>query len=166
MNSRSKHITHITFHEKRFRFKCQRYATFCCKLGGPRLTIKDVERIKKAGYNIENFLEPFDSESNNTSIIRGSLKNRENGSCIFLKFQADQNHYACSIYDFRPALCRLYPFDFETEDSNTIILKYIPCCRGLNAPDGKLIDERFITDHLLPPLLETLRFIRTSNKQA
>jgi len=88
--------------------------------------------------------------------MHGSLRNRKDGSCIFLKFDAKQNRYECSIYDFRPILCRLYPFDFDRVGSNIIVLKFIPCCRGLNNPNGKLVDEKFITNHLLAPLLEAI----------
>jgi Fe-S-cluster containining protein len=87
---------------------------------------------------------------------RGSLKNREDGACIFLKFDAKQNRYECSIYGFRPILCRLYPFDFDLVGPNSIVLKFIPCCRGLNNPDGELVDEGFITNNLLAALLERL----------
>jgi Fe-S-cluster containining protein len=139
------------------RFKCSRCATFCCKLGGPKLTRKDIERIKQAGYTVKDFLEPVpNNEFKGLSIMRGDLKNRKDGSCIFLKFDVKENRYACSIYDFRPALCRLYPFDFDWAGSNIILLNLIPCCRGLNLPDGDLVDEEFIANHLLDSLIEIM----------
>jgi Fe-S-cluster containining protein len=88
--------------------------------------------------------------------MRGGLKNKEDGSCIFLKFDAEKNRYECLIYDFRPALCRLYPFDSERASHSSIILKFIPCCRGLNNPDGELVDEEFINNHLLDALLDAV----------
>ena len=105
---------------------------------------------------MKDFLEPANSEFKGLSVMCGNLKNREDGSCIFLKFDVEQNRYECSIYDFRPVLCRLYPFDFDRVGSNIIVLKFIPCCRGLNNPDGKLVDEKFIANHLLVPLLEAI----------
>lgn len=105
---------------------------------------------------MKDFLEPANSEFKGLPVMRGSLRNREDGSCIFLKFDAKENRYECSIYDLRPILCRLYPFDFDRVGSNIIVLKFIPCCRGLNSPDGKLVDERFINSHLLAPLLEAI----------
>jgi len=153
----TKKICDLSVHQKSLRFKCSRCATFCCKLGGPKLTRKDIERIKRAGYSVKDFLEPLPhSEFKGLSIMRGDLKNKEDGSCIFLKFDAKENRYVCSIYDFRPALCRLYPFDFDSVGSNIIVLKLIPCCRGLNLPDGDLMDEEFIANHLLGSLLEIL----------
>jgi Fe-S-cluster containining protein len=106
---------------------------------------------------VKDFLEHVpNSEFKGQSIMRGDLKNKEDGSCIFLKFDAKEKRYACSIYDFRPALCRLYPFDFDWVGSNVIVLKLIPCCRGLNLPDGDLVDEEFIANHLLGSLLEIM----------
>jgi len=89
--------------------------------------------------------------------MRGILKNKEDGSCIFLKFKAEKNRYECLIYDFRPALCRLYPFDFDWISPDTIVLRFIPCCRGLNNHDGESVDEEFITIHLVNTLLEAIR---------
>lgn len=157
INLETKQIIDLSLHQKHLRFKCGRCATFCCKLGGPKLTRKDIERIKQAGYDMKDFFEPvLNNEFKGLPIMRGSLKNKEDGSCIFLKFDVEENRYECSIYDFRPALCRLYPFDFEGISPNSIALKLIPCCRGLNNPDGELVDEEFINNHLLDALLETM----------
>ena len=159
INPETKQICDLSVHQKSVRFKCIRCATFCCKLGGPKLTRKDIERIKRAGYSMKDFLEPAqNSEFKDLPIMKGELKNREDGSCIFLKFDAKENRYACSIYDFRPTLCRLYPFDFDWADSNIILLKLIPCCRGVNVPDGDSVDEEFIANHLLGALLEITGF--------
>ncbi|MGQ9460523.1 MAG: YkgJ family cysteine cluster protein [Candidatus Bathyarchaeaceae archaeon] len=156
INPETKKIRNLSLHQK-LRFKCRRCAIFCCKLGGPWLTEKDIKRIKQAGYNAKDFLEPVsDNEFKGLPTMRGSMKNREDGSCIFLKFDAKKNHYECLIYDFRPALCRLYPFDFERVSSDTITLKLIPCCRGLNNHDGESVDEEFITIHLVDALLEAI----------
>jgi Fe-S-cluster containining protein len=124
-------------------------------LGGPWLTGKDIERIKQAGYDAKDFLEPASKgKSKDLPIMCGNLKNNEDGSCIFLKLDPEKNRYECSIYDFRPALCRLYPFDFERTSLDSVVLKLIPCCKGINNPDGELVDEGFITNHLLDALLE------------
>jgi len=120
------------------------------------LTIKDVKRIEEAGYRVKDFLQLTNSELKSMPFTRGSLKNREDGACIFLKFDAKQNRYECSIYDSRPILCRLYPFDFDLVGSNSIVLKFIPCCRGLNNLDGEFVDERFVAKNFLAALLERL----------
>ena len=105
---------------------------------------------------MKDFLEPANSEFKGMPFTRGSLKNREDGACFFLKFDAKQNRYECSIYDFRPILCRLYPFNFDRVGIKSIVLKFIPCCKGLNNVDGELVDELFITKNLLAALLERL----------
>jgi Fe-S-cluster containining protein len=160
MNPETKQIRDLSVHQRSLRFKCRRCAIFCCRLGGPKLTRKDVERIKQAGYHAKDFLEQkLNSEFKGIQIMEDSLKNREDGSCVFLKLNAKKNRYECSIYDFRPALCRLYPFDFDWAGPNSIVLKFIPCCRGLNLPDGNLVDREFIINHLLGPLLEAMKFL-------
>ncbi len=156
LNPKTKQIVSTTLYQKHLRFKCKRCATFCCKLGGPKLTDKDVKMIKKVGYCAEKFLEPvFDNKFKGLPIIRGSLKSKEDGSCIFLKFIAS-GVYECSIYSFRPALCRLYPFDFEKVGPNTLMVKLIPCCRGLNNHDGEFVNERFVVNYLLDAILDLI----------
>lgn len=157
VNPRTKQILDTMFYKRNFRFKCKRCATFCCKLGGPNLTEKDARRIKEAGYTTENFLETTTKrESNSRLKMRSRLRERDNGSCIFLRFNDKLKIYECSIYDARPVLCRAYPFHFERIDSNSFMLKFIPCCEGLNSPDGELVDERFISNHLLDAIFEVL----------
>ena len=156
INPKTKQIIDLSLHQKHLRFKCRRCATFCCKLGGPKLTGKDIERIKQAGCNVKDFLEPALNNEFKGLPMRGSLRNREDGSCIFLKFDVGKDRYECSIYDFRPVLCRLYPFDFERTSPNSIVLKLIPCCRGLNNPDGELVDEESITNYLLDSILDLM----------
>jgi Fe-S-cluster containining protein len=155
INSETGQVKALSLHQKHLRFKCRRCAIFCCRLGGPWLTGKDIERIKQAGYDVKDFLEPtLKSKFKNLPIMYGSLKNKEDGSCIFLRFDPEKDRYECLIYDFRPILCRLYPFDFEKISPGSFVLKLIPCCRGLDNPDGELVDAEFITNHLLDALLE------------
>jgi len=157
INSKTKQIIDLSLHQKHLRFKCGRCATFCCKLGGPWLTEKDIERIKQAGYDAKDFFEPASNNKfKGLPIMCGSLKNKEDGSCIFLKFDMEEDRYECSIYDFRPTLCRLYPFDFDRVSPGSVVLKFIPCCRGLNSPEGELVDEEFINNHVLSVLLEIM----------
>lgn len=154
VDSKLRQIRDISLLQKHFRFKCKRCATLCCGLGGPKLSKKDVEGIEEAGYYMKDFLEPAKSESMGMLVVGSNLKNRENGACIFLKFEAKQNRFKCSIYDVRPVLCRLYPFDFDKVSSNIVLLKFIPCCRGLNSPDGEVVDEEWIKSNLVAPLFE------------
>jgi len=158
INLETRQIKDLSLHQENLRFKCQRCAVFCCRLGGPCLTGKDIERIKQAGYDAKDFLKPSLNSKFKGLPVSSGLKNKEDGSCVFLKFDAEKNSYECLIYDFRPALCRLYPFDFDWVSPNSIVLKFIPCCRGLNNPNGELVNEEFINGNLLEALLDAIEF--------
>jgi len=134
-------VKHITFDERKLRFKCKRCATFCCKLGGPKLTLDDIERLKQAGHNKAEFLDA----------VHSSLKNRADGSCAFLQLNKERNIYECSVYDSRPTLCRLYPFYFQKTSPNLFVLKILPC-RGISLRSGKAVDEGFLVNHLFGAL--------------
>lgn len=157
VNPKTEQIVDITFYKRNFRFQCKRCATFCCKLGGPNLNERDVQRIKEAGYATDNFLEPITKRGSNNVLKMGSRPGtREDGSCIFLRFNDKLKVYECSIYDVRPVLCRIYPFEFERIDFNSFMLRFIPCCKGLDSPDGELVDESFVSNYLLDVIFEIL----------
>ncbi|MCP8304834.1 MAG: YkgJ family cysteine cluster protein [archaeon] len=70
----------------------------CCIQTEMPLTKYDVERIKRLGFE-KNFFVIEDGGS-----LR--LKN-ESGRCVFLR------DYGCSIYEYRPEGCRLYPLVYN-----------------------------------------------------
>jgi len=145
----------LNFRGSPLRFKCQRCASLCCKLGGPKLSLKDIESLKQAGNNPEKFLVTKQT----------SLKSRGDSSCIFLFFNVEEGFYQCSVYDSRPTFCRLYPFQFEKIGPDSYALKFIPCCNGLNTVDGQVVDERFFVRFLQKILFdlmdsEVIRFAR------
>ena len=141
-NPKTKRVTKMFFHQKRLRFRCQRCAVFCCKLGEPKLSEKDVNYPEQAGCRLEEFLESVSiNESKGLPILCGSLKGNEDCSCVFLSFDVEKKVYECSIYDVEPALCRLYPFDFERITSDFFMLKFILCCEGLYECDGELVNK-------------------------
>ncbi len=160
LDSELREVADLSLKKKHFRFECKRCAALYCKLGGPVITRKDVERIEDSGYPVKKFLEPVSRDIQGLPLLYGNIKNREDCSCTFLKFDAEQKCYTCSIYDFRPLLCRRYPFRFEIVDSNRIALKFIPCCRGLNNREGELLDKKFVSSYLLEPLLETIGLLQ------
>jgi Fe-S-cluster containining protein len=139
---KTKRLMKIEFLSKNLRFKCQRCAVFCCKLGGPTLSAKDVQRLKQAGAKKENILRPTKDDG------KFRLREREDGSCALLEYDVKSKKYACSVYSFRPSLCRLYPFEFKSTGLNTGMLRTIPLCNGLNAVDGELVDRKFIQKNL------------------
>jgi len=137
---KTRNIKNITFYVRNLRFKCKRCATFCCKLGGPKLSATDVERIKQASYEEAEFLDT----------VQRSLKNRPDGSCVFIQSNRERDVYECSIYDSRPTLCRLFPFHFEKTSPSSLVLSLMPC-RGISPRVGEPVDENFVVNHLLDP---------------
>jgi Fe-S-cluster containining protein len=136
-------VKHIALFGDNLRFKCQRCATFCCKLGGPKLSSKDVERLKKVGLTRAEFPDA----------TSGRPRNMVSGSCVFLQFDSQKQLYECTVYPYRPALCRLYPFHIEKTSSDRFVLKLLPC-KGINRRLGAIIDERFLIDNVLDLLLD------------
>jgi Fe-S-cluster containining protein len=137
-------------------FKCTRCATLCCKLGGPPLTGKDVKRLVQAGFTTEQFVDCTETKMPNTV---GVLKSGKDGGCLFLEFDADTDSYTCGVYDARPTLCRVYPFKFEKSGENKVLVKIIPCCLGLNNPNAKQIDKKFVEENLATLLLDAVELL-------
>ncbi len=133
--------------QKQFKFKCLKCADLCCKLGGPELTAEDIERIEDAGYNTKDFFDPKTCNNNSLKTI-GSLKKKQDGSCIFLEYKDAVNYSPCIIYEFRPTLCRIYPFRIESLDDNKIAFKFIPCCKGLQNNEGRILDKEFFRENI------------------
>jgi Fe-S-cluster containining protein len=150
-------ITNIVFINNNLRFRCQRCAVFCCKLGAPPLSKSDMKRLKQAGYCTKDFIDATSTEDSASGEKKSFLKNKEDSSCIFLQRGKESEFYACSIYKSRPSLCRLYPFEFVPTSLSTGILRLIPCCNGLNAPDGELVNRRFIEKNLLEAIINSLK---------
>jgi Fe-S-cluster containining protein len=144
---------------EKFRFSCKRCASLCCRLGGPALSKAEIEKIEAAGNSLADFVELADSPDDCSLLACDRLKSREDGSCVFLGVDNEKQCHVCGVYAVRPSLCRLYPFCFERLDSNKFALKIIPCCLGLNSPDGEIIDEKYISGRLLEPLLEAMKLL-------
>jgi Fe-S-cluster containining protein len=136
-------VKHIALFDNDLRFKCQRCAIFCCKLGGPRLFSEDVEQLEKGGFTEAAFLDE----------TSGRVKSMVSGSCVFLRFDSRKQFYECAVYPYRPALCRLYPFYVEKTSSDRFVLKLLPC-KGISRRVGTIIDERFLIDNVLGLLLD------------
>jgi Fe-S-cluster containining protein len=115
--------------------------------------------MESAGYKISEFAEDSKRKYGNHSLMTSAMKNRKDGSCIFLRTDEKRNAYECSIYDIRPILCRLYPFEIKRIDIGSFLLKILPC-NGLNDAEGELVDKGFLVKHLLENNYEhLLKFI-------
>ena len=152
-------ILDIHLFEKSLRFRCRRCAIYCCKLGGPCLVKEDIEQIESAGHKTSEFIEDSKRKYGNHSLLTSAMKNRKDGSCIFLRTDEKRNVCECSIYEIRPILCRLFPFEIKRIDIGSFLLKILPC-NGLNDADGELVNKRFVVKHLFENNYEhLLRFI-------
>jgi len=153
----TRQILDIHLYERNLRFKCRKCAIYCCKLGGPNLTKDDIDQMESVRYDIAEIIEPAKRQYRHFPLMPSTIKSRKDGSCIFLRVGEKRDAYECSIYDVRPVLCRLYPFDFEIINANSFLLRIIPCCKGLNnAADGKPVNEKFIAKHLFENILKLM----------
>jgi len=130
----------------RLKFKCIRCARLCCKLGGTQLTKREIAKLEKIGFGTGQILH--------SSKI---LRTKSNGECIFLSFDEKNARYKCDIHEFRPILCRTFPFHAQPKGSNgEYILSVLPCC-GLSRSKGRRINKDFIQNELSPILLAVLK---------
>jgi Fe-S-cluster containining protein len=125
------------------------------------LTKEDIEQIESAGHKTSEFVEDSKREYGSHSLMTTVMKNRKDGSCIFLRTDEKRNAYECSIYEIRPILCRLFPFEIKRIDIGSFLLKILPCCNGLNDVDGELVNKKFVVKYLLEDNYEhLLKFIQ------
>jgi len=157
IDPKNKQILNVRFFERNLCFRCQRCAVYCCKLGGPTLTEDDLKRLKSVGYNISDYVEPVKRRYGDLLSAINAIRTKEDGACVFLKKDETNGIYKCEVYDARPFLCRLFPFELKKTGINSSLLRFIPCCRGLNCSNGDLVDESFVAGLVLsiysPPCL-------------
>jgi Fe-S-cluster containining protein len=115
-------------------WKCRRCSS-CCRdtpshLRRIRLLLKEaIEISKKTGIPVEQF-------TRKTHDQRYPYEMRKrHGSCIFL-----DGRY-CRLYDYRPLVCRFYPFEMESEGSSLKILFTGESCPGRER--GRRLGEGF-----------------------
>jgi len=98
-------------------FDCNRKCADCCKDLTVKLAKKDIEAIKREGFDSGFFLD-YDTH------IGSPVLKLENGKCVFLVKKKDR--YYCKIYEIRPKVCRVYPFvnSNEIESCKPALLKY------------------------------------------
>lgn len=82
-------------------FKCDRSCADCCKYLTVKLYKKDIEVIKREGFDEDFFIE-FDTH------IKNPVLKIRNERCVFLGKR--KGRYYCKIYESRPKVCKLYPF--------------------------------------------------------
>lgn len=102
------------------RFNCDSRAVCCSKLKIP-VTEFDIQRIQDEGYEIDQIissLSPVFLPAKTFGIKKEkvyTLKRKPfDGTCTFLE------NNLCSIHEFKPFACQIYPFSLEIVDSEEI----------------------------------------------
>jgi Fe-S-cluster containining protein len=85
---------------KRSQFRCERCGECCTKYRYIPIDEPAIERIRKAGYKKEDFLD---------RAVIGAVIKKVNGACFFLK--KNKKGYCCSINKIKPDNCNGYPFN-------------------------------------------------------
>jgi len=83
----------------------------CCVNTQMPLTRKDLERIRKLGYNLREFA---------TKTAGGWKLRNKDGKCVFLA------ENGCAIYEHRPEGCRLYPLVYDEEKRMCVLDEFCP----------------------------------------
>jgi len=140
-------VAHMRFKAKPFTepvsFKCL-HCLDCCKGRHVYLTLKDVERIARAGHDPEDFVT-LSIEGNR---IRFVLAIREwDLGCVF----HDPETGRCRIHPVRPLICRIYPFMVSRKPlgvegerpleykGQRLWLYYDESCPGINAEEPETV---------------------------
>ncbi len=115
-----------------FNFTCQRCCA-CCYNRHIELNNYEIFRLTKyLRLSPQEFLNQFTDSG-----LRPSLKNKDNGACIFL------GPSGCSIHPARPLVCRLFPLGLlfgPRGEERWGIMPLHPDCTGLISSEGTLAD--------------------------
>ncbi|MBN1682164.1 YkgJ family cysteine cluster protein [Candidatus Bathyarchaeota archaeon] len=88
------------------------------------LTDSDLERFKTGSYNICEISEL----SNEEAPFKNEMK-KKLGKCVML------TESGCKSYEFRPLLCRMYPFWIERKN-DVFIIRLDNDCKGFGTGDN------------------------------
>ena len=116
------------------RFKCVRCA-LCCRDTASKvrrilLLPEEVGRLSRiTGLKPEEFAEPVDGPYPYTHELK-----KVDGACIFLRGNE------CTIYPFRPLVCRFYPFTLRVR-GDEYVFEYTDECPGIGR--GQVLGRRF-----------------------
>jgi len=124
-------------------FRCL-YCLDCCRRRHVYLTLRDIERIARAGHDPQDFVT-FSVEGNR---IRFVLAVREwDLGCVF----HDPETGRCRIHEVNPIICRIYPFMVSRKplgvegerpfqyNGQRLWLYYDASCPGINATEPETL---------------------------
>lgn len=122
--------------------------------GGIRIDESIVELKEKDVYDIGDLYPPIKINKNEYYI---SLASKDDGSCIFLL-----SNGRCSVHEFKPLVCRFYPFVYWIKDDGDIGVdineKAVGECPGL------VLDDRSIPDDIAEGIKSIARIRREELK--
>ena len=98
----------------------------CCKETEMPLSCEDIKRIENLGYDMKD----FSLEKDGVRV----LKNVD-GKCYFLKGGR------CTIYEFRPLGCRIYPIVYDVERNKATVDEFCPLHREIPASQVKKFEK-------------------------
>jgi Fe-S-cluster containining protein len=109
----------------------------CC--GDTESRTRHILILEKEALKIsEVIMKPADSFTKHTSGLNPYVyeikKTSRDGKCLFLKGNE------CQIYDFRPLVCRFYPFELNLEKNGIARFAYTIECPGMGIGNRLCID--------------------------
>jgi Fe-S-cluster containining protein len=109
-------------------FRCARCGQ-CCgdtkqKVRHILLLRSDAQKIvEQTKRSVSDFSKEVEGKS---PYVYEMLKDSKTGKCIFLE------NSQCTIYDFRPLICRFYPFELKTDSTRTPCFKATMECPSIS----------------------------------
>jgi Fe-S-cluster containining protein len=100
------------------------------------MTQREAKRISEK--TLHSFADFADSIEGHAPYVYEMRKKK--GSCVFL------DEASCTIYSYRPLVCRFYPFELKPEERGGYIFSYTNECLGIGR--GKRMTRRVFQEFL------------------
>jgi len=119
-------LTAIFEYPKNVAFNCNQCAQ-CC--GDTKDHIRRILLLKTDAERISNKtlleINEFAEETSGFEQYIYQMRKTNAGKCFFLK------NKQCTIYNFRPLICRFYPFQLKNLGNNQYSFSYTNRCKGI-----------------------------------
>ncbi|MHA1752082.1 MAG: YkgJ family cysteine cluster protein [Candidatus Helarchaeota archaeon] len=148
------------------KFKCKQCAECCKKWKGTiYISIYEVKLIaEKLNLTLEELFNKFIHFEEEKCVYCGQelnltylAVNQINNRCIFL----DKND-KCIIHEFKPFLCKIFPFWSIIMENKTKFEEYSELCSGVNTPDG----DYYTKDQIRKFLINEENYLQNLNRIA
>jgi Fe-S-cluster containining protein len=117
------------------RFECVKCGICCGDTAEKNRHILLLEsEVKEISEKTGKKAADFCVEIEGSSPYGFEMRKQQDGKCVFLK------NNQCTIYDFRPLICRFYPFELKfSEEQECYLFKVTLECPGVDL--GKCLEE-------------------------